>query len=72
MSKKRNQRHVQGPRGEAFLRLTRGVPREQVVCVSIDVHKYYHKVMLLNGYQEVLEPSFEIDVFRSGSSGYAT
>jgi len=66
MSKKRNQRHVQGPRGEAFLRLTRGVHREQIVCVSIDVHKYYHKVMLLNGYQEILIPSFKIDIFRSG------
>lgn len=66
MSKRRNQRHVQGPRGEAFLRLTRGVPREQIVCVSIDVHKYSHKVMLLNGYQEILEPCFEIDTFRTG------
>lgn len=64
MSKRR--KHVQGPRGEAFVKLIRGVPREQIACVSIDVHKYYHQVMIHNEYGEILVPSFRIDIFRAG------
>jgi transposase len=64
MSKR--QRHLQGHRGETFLGLIRGVPQEQIVCVSIDVHKYYHKVLIHNAYGEILVPSFSIDTFQSG------
>jgi transposase len=59
-------KHVQGRRGEAFVRLIRGVPRDRIACVSIDVHKYYHQVMIHNDYGEILVPSFRIDVFQSG------
>jgi transposase len=59
-------KHVQGHRGEAFVELIRGVPRDQIACVSIDVHKYYHQVMIHNEYGEILVPSFRIDIFRSG------
>jgi transposase len=62
----RHKRHVQGRRGEAFVALIRGVPRDRIACVSIDVHKYYHQVMIHNDYGEILVPSFRIDVFRSG------
>ena len=41
---RKDQRHIQGRRGEIFAELTRGVPQDQVICVAIDVHKYYHKV----------------------------
>jgi transposase len=34
--------------------------------VSIDVHKYYHQVMIHNEYGEILESSFRIDTFRAG------
>lgn len=64
MSKHR--KHLQGARGQAFLKLIRGVPPERIVCVSIDVHKYYHEVLIHNGYGEILGPRFEIDIFRSG------
>lgn len=62
----RRKQHLQGRRGQAFLQLVRGVPQEQIVVVSIDVHKYYHLVLIHNGYGEVLAPSFRIDIFRSG------
>jgi transposase len=58
--------HIQGQRGEAFVKLIRDVPRERIACVSIDVHKYYHQVMIHNDYGEILVPSFRVDVFRSG------
>jgi transposase len=58
--------HIQGQRGAAYVKLIRGVRREQIACVSIDVHKYYHQVMIHNDLGEILVPSFQIDVFRSG------
>jgi transposase len=64
MSKRR--KHIQGQRGEAFVKLIRGIPRERIACVSIDVHKYYHQVMIHNEYGEILEPSFRIGIFREG------
>jgi hypothetical protein len=64
VSKRR--KHIQGRRGEAFVKLIRGIPRERIACVSIDVHKYYHQVMIHNEYGEILEPSFRIDIFREG------
>jgi transposase len=62
----RQKQHLQGRRGQAFLQLVRGVPREQILVVSIDVHKYYHLVLIHNGQGEALTPSFQIDIFRSG------
>ena len=64
MSKRR--KHIQGRRGEAFVELIRDVPRDQIACVSIDVHKYYHQVIIHNEYGEILVPSFRIDTFRAG------
>lgn len=64
MAKQR--RHLYGQRAAGFLRLVRGVPQERILCVSIDVHKYYHRVTIVNGYREIVVPSFQIDVFRSG------
>jgi len=57
--------HIQGARGEAFLELVRGVPREQVLAVGIDVHKYYHQVGIHNGYGEVVEPGFRVGIFNA-------
>jgi len=48
------------------LELIQGVPREQIICVNIDVHKYYHEVLIHDGYGRILVSSFKIDVFRSG------
>jgi len=64
MSKQRT--HLQGQQGQAFLELIRGVPREQIICFSIDVHKYYHQVLLHDGYGKIIAPSFKTDVFQSG------
>lgn len=63
---RKQQKHVQGRRGEAFAKLIRGVPRKQILCVAIDVHKYYHKVLIVNACLEILVPSFEVDIFQSG------
>ena len=63
---RKQRKHVQGRRGEAYVKLIRDVPRDRIACVSIDVHKYYHQVMIHNDYGEILVPSFRIDVFQSG------
>jgi transposase len=62
----KRKKHVQGRRGETFLRLIRGVARDRILSVDIDVHKYYHKVMVHNDYGEIVVPSFRIDIFESG------
>jgi transposase len=65
MSRKRRQ-HIRGKRGQAFLRIVRGIDRARILCVSLDVSKYFHLVMMHNAYGEIVTPCFEIDIFRSG------
>ena len=65
MSRKQRQ-HIRGKRGEEFLQIVRGIDRARILCVSLDVSKYFHLVMMHNAYGEVVMPSFEIDIFRSG------
>jgi transposase len=65
MSRKQR-KHIRGKRGEAFLQITRGVDRAHILCVSLDISKYFHLVMMHNAYGEIVTPSFEIDIFRWG------
>jgi len=65
MSKKRTA-HLRGARGQAFADLTRGIASERILCVSLDVSKYFHVVMIHNGLGEIVTPTFEIDIFQSG------
>ena len=65
MSKKRKS-HLRGERGQAFADLIRGIPSEQILCVSLDISKYFHVVMMHNGLGEIVKPAFEIDFYRSG------
>lgn len=61
----KRKKHMQGARGEVFLELVRGVPRERILAVGIDVHKYYHQVGIHNAYGEVVEPGFRMGIFKS-------
>jgi len=65
MSKKRTA-HLRGARGQAFADLTRGISSEHILCVSLDISKYFHVVMIHNGLGEIVTPTFEIDIFQSG------
>jgi hypothetical protein len=65
MSRKQR-KHIRGKRGEAFLQIVRGVDRARILCVSLNLSKYFHRVMVHNAYGEIVTPSFEIDIFRSG------
>ena len=58
--------HLRGERGQAFADLIRGIPSEQILCVSLDISKYFHVVMMHNGLGEIVKPAFEIDFYRSG------
>lgn len=58
--------HLRGERGQAFANLIRGIPPEQILCVSLDISKYFHVAMIHNGLGEIVIPTFEIDIFQSG------
>lgn len=40
MSRKRR-KHIRGKRGEAFLQIVRGMDRARILCVSLDISKYF-------------------------------
>lgn len=65
MSRKLNI-HLRGKRGQAFTDQIRNVPLERILCVSLDIGKYFHVVMIHNALGEVVTPTFEIDIFRTG------
>ena len=58
--------HVRGPRGQAFADLVRGIAPEQLLCVSLDISKYFHVVMIHNGLGEIVTPTFDIDIYQTG------
>ncbi len=62
----KEKRHLRGQRGQAFVEKIRGVNPEQILCVSLDISKYFHLVMLHNGLGEIVCPTFEIDIFKTG------
>ena len=65
MSRKKRT-HLRGERGQAFADKIRGVALDQILCVSLDVHKYFHVVMIHNALGEIVTPTFEIDILQTG------
>jgi transposase len=65
MSRKKRT-HLRGERGQAFANKIRGIPLDQILCVSLDVHKYFHVVIIHNALGEIVTPTFEIDIFQTG------
>ena len=65
MSRKKHT-HLRGERGQAFADKIRGLPMEQILCVSLDIHKYFHVVMIHNALGEIVTMTFEIDIFQVG------
>jgi transposase len=65
MSRKKRT-HLRGERGQAFANKIRGIPLEQILCVSLDVHKYFHVVMIHNALGEIVMATFEIGIFQTG------
>jgi transposase len=58
--------HLRGERGQAFADLIRGISPEKILCVSLDISKYFHVAMIHNGLGEIVTPTFEIDIYQSG------
>ena len=54
MSRKKRT-HLRGERGQAFANKIRGIPLEQILCVSLDIHKYFHVVMIHNALGEIAD-----------------
>lgn len=65
MSRK-DKTHIRGERGQAFADKIRGLNLEQVLCVSLDISKYFHVVMIHNALGEIVTSTFEIDIFKTG------
>jgi transposase len=65
MSRK-DKSHIRGERGQAFADKIRGLNLEQVLCVSLDISKYFQVVMIHNALGEIVVPTFEIDIFKTG------
>ncbi len=65
MSRKKRT-HLRGERGQAFADKIRGIPLDQILCVSLDIHKCFHVVIIHNALGEIVTPTFEIDVFQTG------
>lgn len=65
MSRK-DKTHIRGERGQAFADKIRDLTLEQILCVSLDISKYFHVVMIHNGLGEIVTPTFEIDIFKTG------
>jgi transposase len=65
MSRKKHT-HLRGERGQAFADKIRGIAMEQILCVSLDIHKYFHVVMIHNALGEIVTMTFEIDIFQAG------
>ena len=65
MSRK-DKTHIRGERGQAFADKIRGLNLEQVLCVSLDISKYFQVVMIHNALGEIVMPTFEIDIFKTG------
>jgi transposase len=60
------QTHLRGHQGQAFADQVRGIPLEQILCVSLDISKDFHVVLVHNALGEVVRPTFEIDIFQTG------
>jgi transposase len=61
-----HQTHLRGHQGQAFADQVRGIPLEQILCVSLDISKDFHVVLAHNALGEVVTPTFEIDIFQQG------
>lgn len=58
--------HIRGMRGQAFADQIRNINSEHILCVSLDISKYFHVVMIHNALGEIITPTFEIDIFQTG------
>jgi len=66
MMSRTDKTHIRGQRGQTFANKIRGIDLEQILCVSLDISKYFHVVMIHNALGEIVKPTFEIDMFKTG------
>lgn len=66
LTSRKKRTHLRGERGQAFADQIRGIALDRILCVSLDVHKYFHLVMIHNALGEIVTPTFEIDIFQTG------
>lgn len=63
---KKKQRHIRGEKEERFKRKIKGIKKEKILGVSIDVSKDYHKALIFDFEGSILDGPFKFDVFQDG------
>ena len=58
--------HLRGKRGKEFADQIRGIPMDQILCVSLDIGKYFHVAMIHNALGDIVTPACEIDFLQHG------
>ena len=56
--------HLRGERGKEFADQIRDIPLDQILCVSLDISKYFHIVMIYNVLGDIVTPTFEIGILQ--------
>jgi len=65
MSRKRR-RYIRGEKEERFKKKIRGIEKEKILGISVDVAKDYHKALIFDFEGRILDGPFELDVFKDG------
>ena len=65
MSRKKR-RYIRGEKEERFKRKIKGIKKEEILGISIDISKDYHKALIFDFEGRILDGPFEFDVFKDG------
>jgi len=63
---KRKRRYIREQKQEKFKRKIKGVEKEKILGISIDISKDYHKALIFDFEGRILDGPFEFDVFEDG------
>ena len=69
MSKKK-QKYIRGEKKERFKRKIKGIEKEKILGISIDISKDYHKALIFDFEGRILDGPFEFDVFKDGYENF--
>jgi len=63
---KRKRRYIREEKQEKFRRKIKGIEKEKILGISIDISKDYHKALIFDFEGRILDSPFEFDVFEDG------
>ena len=63
---RKKRRYIRGEKEERFKRKIKGIEKEKILGISIDISKDYHKALIFDFEGRILDGPFEFDVFKDG------